>query len=109
TTKGRVDLFLSNYEPREHEVEWLDLEASDNGIYSAPLNTFNTLIFFSDNVVSGGSNGMTVDEVRSRLIDNSFGGAKVPITEYQLNGELSDRGYEAVRYVDNITKRIMLG
>lgn len=105
STEGPLDLNLANYAINSFSMTTLDLDNDDNGIYTAPLNVFNTMAVYSDRVVQGGSSALSFDELRLRVMNNSFGAPNLPITPDQLSTSLSDRGYGVVKRVDNITNR----
>lgn len=108
TTKGPIEMVLSDYPNNEFSARWVDLENSDGGIYSAPLSAFNYLILMSDDTVAGGSNALSFEELRERTMGNSNGPQDIPITNAQMSHRLKRLGYDMVRNVDNITNRQFL-
>lgn len=108
TTKGPLELVLSNYELNSFSAKWKDLDNEDDGIYTAPLGLFSTMAVFSEGTVSGGSNALSFEELRERVITNALGQSNLPITNVQLGTALDDLGYTLVKDVDNITNRIFL-
>lgn len=108
TTKGPLEMNLANYTTDAFIANWLDLDEDDNGLFSAPLNTFAGVAIFSANAVTGGEYALTFDELRDRVVNRSLSDAKIPITNAQLETELQDLGYELVVNVDNITNRQFL-
>lgn len=105
TTKGPIDLILSNYVLNNFTTRWVDLAGGD-GLYSAPLGVFSTMAVFSEHTVTGGGNGLTFLELRDRVMGNALGAVKIPITNAQLTNALSDKGYKLVKDIDNITNRV---
>lgn len=106
TTKGPLDMLLENYQINNFKARWVDLDA--NGVTSpfvSPLTNFTTMAVYSDKVVSGGSNSLTFEQLRERVMTNSLGSQNLPISNAQLTNRLADRGYDAVKDVDNITNR----
>lgn len=108
TTKGPLDLILSSYETTSFTAQWIDLDGDDGAAFFSPLSLFNTLAVFSIKNVTGGSNGITFDELRERVMLNAYGDANLPITNAQLTAALEDKGYDVVKNVDNITNRIFI-
>lgn len=108
TTKGPLTRSLSTYAANEFKAKWIDLDKDDKGIYSAPLESLTTLTVFSDAAVTGGTSGLTFEELRSRVMNNALGVNNVPITNAQITARLEDAGYSTVVNVDNITNRVFL-
>lgn len=108
STKGEIFLNLANTSIQNQSVIFRALDESNdineytNAIVSTPH------IFYSDSVVTGGSNGMSFTELRDRVINNSVGAIDLPITNTQLVYAMKDLGYGVVRNVDVVTNRIML-
>lgn len=108
TTRGVTDLLLSNYNVENFTARWVDLNGDDDGRYSAPLGVFSSMSVFSDQAVAGGSDPLTFDALRDRVINNALGAVKQPITNVQLTNVLQDRGYRLVKNIDHITNRKFL-
>lgn len=105
-TKGPLNLILWEYPFSAFGVTWLALDSADNTVYTAPLKTLRTIMPFSDKVVSGGSNALSFEELRLRVIKNAIGAPSLPITNVQIETALNNQGYEVVKNVDNITNRV---
>lgn len=109
TTKGPLDMILSNYTTNNFTVKWIDLDGSTTtSTYVTPLTNFNMMLVYSDQVVSGGSNGLTFDQLREQVMVNAMGAPSLPITNVQTTSRLQALGYDAVVDVDNITNRQFL-
>lgn len=108
TTQGPVSMVLSDYSANQFGARWEDHDRVGADPYAAVIRDFNTLLIYSDATVNGGSRGLTFEELRERVINNSLGRADVPITSIQLGSRLSDMGYDMVVDVDNITNRQFL-
>jgi hypothetical protein len=108
TTKGPLDMILSNYIIDNFSAKWIDLDGTASSAYVAPLTAFQESLVYSDFVVSGGSLGVTFDALREQVMTNAMGAPSVPITNVQLTTRLADLGYAAVADVDNITNRQFL-
>ena len=108
TTRGAFETRLSGISPESFSRKWRDLDRNTDTIYSAPLSTFtNSVSFFSSYAVSGGSPGITFQQLRERIIQRSTT-QRIPITELQLINTVNDMGYSIVKDIDNITARHFL-
>lgn len=107
TTQGPVDLALNTIDISEFKWRWIDHGWSSRtpNEFSSPLNNMQTVSIFSDRMVSGGSNAMSFERLRERVITNTLTSADVPITNIQMISRLEDIGYDASKYIDNITER----
>lgn len=108
TTKGPMEMVLSDYTPSQFQAKWQDLDQSSLDVFSAGLTKFNTYTLFSDAVVTGGRLPLTLAELRERVITNSLGNTNIPITNVNIGSRLADMGYDMVLDVDNITNRQFL-
>lgn len=108
STEGEVNLILNNYPPNAYGATWLDYDNDDDGVFSAPLKTFNAISVYSESTVTGGKNGMSFDEVRERLISTAMGDQQLPITSVQLGTTLENAGFSAVVNTDYVTQRQIL-
>lgn len=106
TTKGPVDLDLGAYRPDQFQTQLVGLE--DDSRFVAPLTTFNRMQALCPHRVQGGTNAIDFVTLRRRVIDNTLGTSRVPITHAQLETELQSRGYTVVTNIDNITNRQFL-
>lgn len=107
-TKGTLNLVLHEYPFSAFVATWESYDSTEYTEYIAPLKTFRTIIPYSDKVVSGGTNGLTFDELRKRVIQNAIGAPSIPITNVQIENTLEDLGYTVVKNIDNITNRVFL-
>lgn len=107
-TKGPLNMILSNYAIDNFGAKWLAIDKNDETEYVAPLSTFRTIMAFSKYNVNGGTNGITFETLRKRVLTNSVGEQKLPITPDQLDVLFQDNGYDIVKNVDVITNRIFL-
>ncbi len=107
TTKGPVDLALNTIDISEFSWRWIDhgWNRLTPNTFSAPLANLQTVSFLSDRRVSGGQRGMSFDRLRERVITNTLMSSDLPITNTQMISRLEDIGYDASKYIDNITER----
>ena len=108
TTKGPMEMVLSDYSPSQFRADWIDLDRTESDVYGEIINSFNSKSLFSDNTVSGGRAPLTLAQLRERVITNSLGKANIPITNVNIGSRLADMGYDMVLDIDNITNRQFL-
>ncbi len=106
TTKGPMDYNLGALERDTIIGTWRDLDNSVDPIYIVPLSNFSDRSIFSSDVTTGGTNKLTLEELRERIINNSFGSPNLPITNVQISTMVEDMGYTVITNIDNITNRI---
>lgn len=105
TTKGALEMNLSNIDTRSFSARWIDHDTALPSVYSAPLNTLSGISLFNDDIVTGGSDGIGLDALRERVIINGLTTPNSPLTPSQLTNALNDSGYSLVLNKDNITDR----
>ena len=105
-TKGEVDMNLPNYDVSEYTARWMDIGKTTDTQHIAPLNTFKHFSLIADSRTRGGRNGLTFEELRKRVIDNSFSGRVLPISEKQLVNSATDMGFDVNKSIDYVTERI---
>jgi len=108
STRGEINLILNNYPPNAYGATWLDYDNDDDGRYAAPLKAFNAISVYSESTVTGGSNALSFDQVRERLISTAMGDQQLPITSVQLGTTLENAGFSAVVNTDFVTQRQIL-
>lgn len=108
TTKGMLEMDLSDFDGADFSANWVDHDEENNGRYSAPLNSFSALAVYSDKLVTGGNDGLTFDQLRERVVMNSLGPQNVPITNAQLETRLGNLGFDIVKNLDVVTNRQFL-
>lgn len=108
TTKGKLPLDLSKYNAGDYQFTFRDLSGRIDRQYFTPLNTFSQLTMMSSDQTRGGRPALTFNEFRARVIDNSFGARKLPVSEKQLEAALSDDGFSVAKSIDYVTDRIFL-
>lgn len=107
-TKGALDMLLGNYSLEDFGANWLNIDKSDDNIYTTPIRNFKTIAMFSTTHVYGGRSALTFNELRSRVIQNAIGAHSLPVTNIQLKTTLEDNGYDVVRNIDTVTNRVYL-
>lgn len=119
TTKGAFEIDLSSYRAN-FSADWVDYDMASTNLktivgsgsveipspyaYIAPIMSLNMIGITSQDVVAGGSNGMTFEALRQQVISN-LSQPSVPITPANLNTAGTDLGYNIVLSLDNVTDR----
>lgn len=106
TTKGNLSINFSDYDISLFTAEWLNSEP-DTKKFSEPLNKFALASIYSTSTAVGGSNGLTYEQTRNKVINNQIE-TEVAMTPDQLNEELDELGYDMVTYKDYITENLYL-
>lgn len=107
-TKGALEMLLSNYPISAFVATWMAYDVADETIFTAPLKTLKQVMAYSSQAATGGSDGLTFEELRTRVIHNAIGQPTIPITNAQLEAALTDLGYVIVKNIDVITNRVFL-
>lgn len=108
TTKGNITVNFANYKVPSFQMRLAPIdEARDINDFT---NAFSNISFFCYNasIVSGGSGALTFDKLRERVIENSAGDRKLPITPNQIEAKITNNGFEVIKNIDVITNRIFL-
>lgn len=107
-TRGPLSLIMYSYPYSAFTATWRAIDIADQTVYTAPLKTFRTIIPYSDQVVSGGSNAVAFETLRLQVINNTLGTQSLPITNVQIASALAPLGYDVVKNIDSITNRVFL-
>lgn len=107
-TKGEVSINLSNYKVSSFLLNMIPTDQQRD--VNEFTNAFSNITYycFNKNIVAGGTNSISFEEIRSRVIENSAGDRKLPITPNQLEANIENNGFEVIKNVDVITNRIFL-
>lgn len=106
TTLGALNLNMGNYVLTSYSCKLQAInDTRDVDVYSNAMSGVS-FIAYLDQIVSGGTNGMSFEELRTRTIYNSLGNIPLPITPTQLSSKGIDDNYTIVKHVDTITNRI---
>lgn len=105
TTKGPLNINLQNYVPRSYLHDWSPIDNVVMDRFSAPLSTLSTVGMYSSDIISGGTQGITFNELKQTITTRSTVTEGLPINEKQLARAVRDMGYSIVKNIDNITDR----
>lgn len=108
TTRGDEVFNLANYTEDKFLLRMEPTDpAKDSNEYTFAA-TQVSLRVFSTAISTGGRAGLSFRELRERVINNSVGEKKLPITESQLDAMVEDEGFEIVRNIDTLTNLVFL-
>ncbi len=105
TTKGLLSSDLAQVSSNDYTVKWTSIDKNEINAYSSVPESLRTLLVTSSDFVSGGRAALSYEELRQRVIDNSYGQKKLPVTPNDIATDLNDLGYEVRLQLDNVTKR----
>lgn len=108
TSKGEIYMVLDNYSMGLFQITFQAFDQNDITPFTEPLSTLTSMFAYSTSTLAAGSNGLTFEELRSEVIDNSVGPQKLPITNVNLQSNLQKLGFNVISNIDNITNRIFL-
>jgi len=108
TTLGPLNVDISGYPVDEFTFALRDYNAEIDATYYNPIETFavKQLAAQTGTLVSGGRSALTFEQLRARLIDNSVGTRKLPITEKQAAAAANNSGLQLTVPVSYVTGRI---
>lgn len=107
-TKGELTINMANFALGAFVTKLQSIDdVRDITDYSNAMNNVS-FTASSAGVVSGGTNGLTFEELRHQVINNAMGDYVVPITPSQLESSVDKLGFSIVKNVDVITNRIFL-
>lgn len=107
-TKGKITLPLKNHSPLDYSARWINVDTSQDTVYTAAMGSLTDIVMFSTTMVDGGTNMLSFAELKSRVIRNALGDQFVPITNAQLQATVENLGFSISTYVDTLTNRIFL-
>lgn len=102
TSDGELDVDITNVNMKNVELNFGNVE---NEKYSKIFksNSPRCMVIPQSTRIVGGSDGLTFNELRQRVINKSFG--TTPITPTELANYCADKGFTHSLYKDNITDR----
>jgi len=103
-TKGKIYLPINKY-----TFENFTITLGDTGMNeSASTSTNIAILANSRDILEGGSNGMSTEELRSSIVFNTTGDIDLPVTDYQLSRYASMAGYNIYKITDIVTERMYI-
>jgi len=108
TSKGAVDANISAVSPEQVTTKFTLTGNVDEDQYIKPITRPDLLITrLVSSKISGGGDGLTFEELRNRVVHNSFYGSVI-LSPVDVINYLADRGFSAKKYRDGITERIYI-
>lgn len=112
TTQGALELTgLAGYDSSLFIPTWIDTEKDDNGIYTAPISSLRDTFIVATSAATGGSNELSFEKLKERVINNTKGPVDQPITNVQLKSwldRLTESGFSCVTDIDITTNRVIM-
>lgn len=108
TTKGQITVNLTNYKISAFTLKAMAIDEERD--VNAYTNSFLNISHYTycNQTISGGTNGLTFEQLRERVIMNSVGEQKLPITNVDLESSVNNAGFELVKNIDVLTNRVFL-
>lgn len=108
TTKGNVNLDLSNYQQSSFSATWTDNDDAEASKYYKVLNKFEGMSVMAQPTVSGGSDPIVFGDLRRRVTQKSAVDYGIAITPEQVADVFRINGYDLVFNKDDVTNRQFL-
>ncbi|MFW9601709.1 MAG: hypothetical protein ACMV1B_05235, partial [Prevotella sp.] len=106
TTTGYSMVNFADYKIGDFSSEYGDVfPETELDDFTSPLQQITKIIYIQDNV-SSGKDGLTFDQLKNAVIDNSIGDRKLPITAKQLEFSSGQINFKIIKDVDVLTNRI---
>lgn len=109
SSKGALELAVQGYSADMFTVEYLDYDNDVNGKYTSPIFRMVGSYFLAGLPATGGSNAISFEKLKQRVINNALGNIEIPITNVQIQTQLdrlTDAGFSCVTDIDNVTNRL---
>ena len=104
TTKGAIEYDLGRVPPSAYSIKWDDLRRNEDPA-NAVIRNFSAKTIFSGELMRGGQNDISFEELRSKIVARQLGSMSQPITNLQLEKENEFEGFKIVKDVDSLTGR----
>lgn len=105
-TRGKIELDLRQFSPDMFSMTLTDIGQEIDSYYYNPLKSFRFIQTLSSDMVTGGRSALNFKQLKHSLIENALNGAKIPISEKQLNNEVGKYGFDLHKSIDFVTDRI---
>lgn len=101
-TKGKMYLPINKYNMSDYKLVLGNTTKNQSAATSVNI----TINVNSRSIIEGGTNGMTMEELRTSIINNTKGDIDLPITEHQLKRYSMMEGYDIYKVEDSVTDRL---
>lgn len=106
-TKGSLYTDFSKLTPEDFSYDFKAIDAADETVYVSALSNISCYVISKD-LVSGGKNALTFEELRERTVNDANGSQEIPISPAQIRAKAENNGFKLVAEVDTLTNRIFL-
>lgn len=100
-TKGKIFLPINNYKFEDFAINLGNIGKTPQSSVSPNI----TILTTSRDVVDGGKNALTADEIKDSIINNTMGDLNLPITDLGIKRMGTFNGYEIFKALDTVTDR----
>ena len=107
-TKGAINLSLANYSVGAFSASWKAIDDSEVTQEVSNFQAISEIVIFSPDTINNGTESLSFEELRRRVINNSTGSRNLPITNIQIEDSLKSNGFTIVKDVDVVTNRTFL-
>jgi hypothetical protein len=108
TTRGAVSVSMPSYSSNAFtRIVGSDLNDNSDSVYVAKYSDLRTYGVGSDAVYSGGSDAISFEDLKNRIIQNA-NTPNIPITDAQMKATLKVNGYDVIKSIDDIVSRVYL-
>jgi len=106
TTVGKLNIDTTDMDTANIGVIY-NTDIRSDVKYALPFKNmpFDNVLQIVGTHIAGGTNAITVDELRKRIVDDTLH-EKVLVTENELAVYLNDNDFYVKKYIDNVTDRI---
>jgi len=103
-TKGKVYIPINNYTLEDYQLTLGNTGKDERTAVSPNI----TILVSSRNVVDGGVDSISVEDLKKRIVYNTTGDIDLPITEYDIKEKAKFQGFELFKAMDIITDRLYI-
>lgn len=108
TTKGDVTVNMGSYNLDAFTLNFYAIDkVRDLNQYTNVWGSV-TRVAFSDQILQGGSDGVSFATLKAKITDYAFGNVQIPITTAQLETLGEQNGFTIVKNSDPLNNRVML-
>ena len=104
STKGAVSLNTQSLAVTDFISVWSVLVDEDKSSAVTAWQAMQEKAVYNSTVIAGGSNELTFEELRERVIANAVGQQSLPITPPQIKAALQQDGFTLVAHTDTVTE-----
>lgn len=104
STKGSVSLNTQSLAVTDFVSVWSPLVGEDMSSSVAAWQAVQEKAMYNSTVITGGSNELSFEQLRERVITNSVGAQSIPITAPQIKVAMQQDGFELVAQTDTVTE-----